>query len=59
MVVVDVVLRATTQAGDESLEAEILESCRASMAWHKVPARVRIVPSLPVGAAGKLLRPAA
>ncbi len=57
VVMVEIVLR---DAGDESprnvLEAEILESCRRTMEWWKVPAIVKVVPSLPVSAAGKLIR---
>jgi acyl-coenzyme A synthetase/AMP-(fatty) acid ligase len=55
VVMVDVVRRG--EGGDDrALEAEILSACRASLAAHKVPAAVRVVPSLPVTAAGKLLR---
>ncbi len=39
-----------------ALEAEILDACRESLAAHKVPAAVRVVPSLAVNAAGKLIR---
>ncbi len=57
VVVVDVVLRAESEAtpGTET-ETEILRTCRGILAAHKVPAMVRFVPALPVGASGKLLR---
>ena len=41
------------------LTREIIEACRRSLPAHKVPAMVRIVPSLEVSAAGKLVRPGA
>ena len=59
VVVVDVVLRADAGEGAQTLEAEILETCRQAMAWFKVPAAVRVVPSLPIGIGGKLIRPGA
>jgi acyl-coenzyme A synthetase/AMP-(fatty) acid ligase len=43
-------------AGD-ALTRDILDLCRRSLPAHKVPAMVRIVPSLEVSPAGKLLRP--
>jgi acyl-coenzyme A synthetase/AMP-(fatty) acid ligase len=42
-----------------ALTREIIEACRRGLAPHKVPAMVRIVPSLEVSAAGKLVRPGA
>jgi acyl-coenzyme A synthetase/AMP-(fatty) acid ligase len=61
VVVVDVVLRpeADTATGAKALEADILGACRQAVAWWKVPAMVRVVPSLPISAAGKLIRHAA
>ena len=59
VVVVDVVLSADAVApgqGTKALEAAILDSCRQGLAAHKVPAAVRVVPSLTVNAAGKLVR---
>jgi acyl-coenzyme A synthetase/AMP-(fatty) acid ligase len=41
------------------LTREIIEACRRGLPPHKVPAMVRIVPSLEVSAAGKLVRPGA
>jgi acyl-coenzyme A synthetase/AMP-(fatty) acid ligase len=43
----------------ETLTRELAESCRRSLAPHKVPAMIRIVPSLEVSPAGKLVRPLA
>lgn len=43
----------------EALAREIIEACRRALPAHKVPAMVRIVPSLEVSAAGKLVRPSA
>jgi acyl-CoA synthetase (AMP-forming)/AMP-acid ligase II len=42
-----------------ALTQEIIEACRRSLPAHKVPAMVRIVPSLELSAAGKLVRPSA
>ncbi len=42
-----------------ALAREIIEACRRGLPAHKVPAMVRIVPSLEVSAAGKLVRPGA
>jgi acyl-coenzyme A synthetase/AMP-(fatty) acid ligase len=58
VVVVDVVLAADAGNGVDAkaLEAEILEGCRKTLAAYKVPAAVRVVPSLNVNAAGKLIR---
>jgi acyl-coenzyme A synthetase/AMP-(fatty) acid ligase len=61
VVAADVVL-ATSGAGGpeatllESTKAEILASCRGTLAPHKVPASIRIVPSLEVTPSGKLGR---
>jgi len=43
----------------EALTRELTEACRRALAPHKVPATIRIVPSLEVSAAGKLVRPVA
>jgi len=42
-----------------ALTREIIEACRRGLPAHKVPAMVRIVSSLEVSAAGKLVRPGA
>jgi acyl-coenzyme A synthetase/AMP-(fatty) acid ligase len=57
LVSADVMLKVATE-GDEAsvIQVEILESCRQSLAPHKVPATVRCVPTLEVAAAGKLVR---
>jgi acyl-CoA synthetase (AMP-forming)/AMP-acid ligase II len=56
VVVVDVVLVPGARQDPKAVEAEILDSCRDNLAAFKVPAAIRIVPSLNVTAAGKLLR---
>jgi acyl-coenzyme A synthetase/AMP-(fatty) acid ligase len=43
----------------EVLTRELTERCRRSLAAHKVPAMIRIVPTLEVSASGKLVRPLA
>ena len=43
----------------ETLTRELTESCRRVLAPHKVPAMIRIVPTLEVSASGKLVRPVA
>jgi acyl-coenzyme A synthetase/AMP-(fatty) acid ligase len=57
IVVADVVLKAGDggEAGP-ALEREIIALCRRDLAAYKVPATVRFVSSLPMTAAGKLLR---
>jgi acyl-coenzyme A synthetase/AMP-(fatty) acid ligase len=40
-----------------TLTRELTERCRGALAPHKVPALIRIVPSLEVSASGKLVRP--
>ena len=63
VVTADVVLTETEAApsaarsADERLKQEILDACRGSLAAHKVPAVIRIVPALEVSASGKLVRP--
>jgi acyl-coenzyme A synthetase/AMP-(fatty) acid ligase len=42
-----------------ALTRELIETCRRSLAPHKVPAMIRIVPALEVSASGKLVRPVA
>jgi acyl-coenzyme A synthetase/AMP-(fatty) acid ligase len=57
IVVADVVVKSPAAAHDaDALKSEILEVCRATLARHKVPATIRFVPTLEVGAAGKLAR---
>jgi len=43
----------------EAVTREIIEACRRVLPAHKVPVMVRIVPSLEVSPAGKLVRPGA
>jgi acyl-CoA synthetase (AMP-forming)/AMP-acid ligase II len=41
----------------ERVKNELLNACRLKLAAHKVPALLRIVQSLDLTAAGKLVRP--
>jgi acyl-coenzyme A synthetase/AMP-(fatty) acid ligase len=64
IVAADVVLAdEVTDKGErpaaEALTRELTECCRRSLAAHKVPAMIRIVPALEVSASGKLVRPGA
>ena len=63
VVTADVVLKeatATATAPDAAtLVREVTESCKRSLASHKVPAMIRIVPALEVSPSGKLVRPSA
>ena len=64
VVTADVVLTDTAQTSADRLAAEtltreIIAACRRGLPAHKVPALVRIVPSLEMSAAGKLVRPGA
>jgi len=43
----------------DALTRAIIDDCRRVLPPHKVPVMVRIVPSLEVSAAGKLVRPSA
>ena len=60
LVAADVVLHESaggrTTDATEAIRREILATCRASLARHKVPATIRFVPALEIGAAGKLAR---
>ena len=61
IVVADVVMSPAAGDGDtagqtEVIKREILDSCRKSLAAHKVPTIIRIVPSLDVTPSGKLVR---
>ena len=61
IVVADVVLKVEPAGGDAStptaeLKEEILQICRDLLAQHKVPAAIRFVADLDVGATGKLVR---
>jgi acyl-coenzyme A synthetase/AMP-(fatty) acid ligase len=42
---------------EEVVKGEILQACRRSLAAHKVPMTIRIVPALEVSESGKLVRP--
>jgi acyl-coenzyme A synthetase/AMP-(fatty) acid ligase len=58
IVMADIVLKEPIMGGPESdaLKQDILNSCRAALPTHKVPAGVKFVPSLEVTPAGKLVR---
>jgi acyl-coenzyme A synthetase/AMP-(fatty) acid ligase len=61
IVVADVVLKvgpasSSAPAPPVNLKEEILQLCRDALAEHKVPAAIRFVADLNVGAAGKLIR---
>ncbi len=55
IVVADIVL-ADPAAAAKQVETEILDLCRDTLAAHKVPATVRVVPSLDMTPSGKLRR---
>jgi acyl-coenzyme A synthetase/AMP-(fatty) acid ligase len=61
VVVADVVLaNPTTQAASDTpdtIKNDLLDTCRRTLAAHKVPALLRFVPALEFTAAGKLVRP--
>ena len=64
VVIADVVLvEHLADAGEasqaERIKAELMESCRRTLAPHKVPSALRVVPFLELTAAGKLVRPGA
>ncbi len=58
VVTAEVVVKDPAAAPDSAtLVREVTESCKRLLAPHKVPAMIRIVPSLEVSASGKLVRP--
>jgi acyl-coenzyme A synthetase/AMP-(fatty) acid ligase len=62
IVVAEIVLKpepaAAEPAGENAaLKTEILQNCHRALAAHKVPAAIRIVPSLEVTPSGKVARP--
>ena len=48
-----------TAPTSEVLARELIDRCRRSLAPHKVPAMIRVVPTLEVSPSGKLVRPLA
>jgi acyl-CoA synthetase (AMP-forming)/AMP-acid ligase II len=62
LVVAEVVVKSDfnpaggADAAAQDLKSEILDACRRSLAPYKVPASIRIVPSLDVTGSGKLAR---
>jgi acyl-CoA synthetase (AMP-forming)/AMP-acid ligase II len=59
VVVADVVLNDpdAAQGSAEAIKSELLQACRQVLPAHKVPAVLRLVPTLELSAAGKLVRP--
>jgi acyl-coenzyme A synthetase/AMP-(fatty) acid ligase len=55
VVAADVVVKSEPPDA-EALKSEILDVCRDTLARHKVPAVIRFVPAIAVGAAGKVVR---
>jgi acyl-coenzyme A synthetase/AMP-(fatty) acid ligase len=56
VVTAEVVLVDGEADSSKLIRQEILESCRARLAAHKVPALIHVVPTLEVSASGKLVR---
>jgi acyl-CoA synthetase (AMP-forming)/AMP-acid ligase II len=56
VVIADIVVRPAPDAEKGDLEGEIIETCRRSLARHKVPISIRIVPALDILPTGKLAR---
>jgi acyl-CoA synthetase (AMP-forming)/AMP-acid ligase II len=54
LVAADVVLEQAADVGNST--SEILEVCRRLLPAHKIPAVIRIVPTLEIGLTGKLVR---
>jgi acyl-coenzyme A synthetase/AMP-(fatty) acid ligase len=61
VVIAEIVLKEAAGAppAADALTHQIIEACRRTLPAHKVPAMVRIVASLEVSPAGKLVRPSA
>jgi acyl-coenzyme A synthetase/AMP-(fatty) acid ligase len=58
VVTAEVVLKDPAAAPDgATVVREVTESCKRLLAAHKVPAMIRVVPSLEVSPSGKLVRP--
>lgn len=53
----DAVVGQAERPANEQLSREIAELCQRILAAHKVPALIRIVPTLAMSASGKLVRP--
>jgi acyl-coenzyme A synthetase/AMP-(fatty) acid ligase len=61
IIIADVILKEesrqnATAHGDVSLKGEILQICREVLPKHKIPTAINFVPTLAVGATGKLIR---
>ncbi len=59
VVLIDGTPQAPGPANTQGIEDELLNACRQALPAHKVPASVRLVPTLELTAAGKLVRPSA
>jgi acyl-coenzyme A synthetase/AMP-(fatty) acid ligase len=59
IVLADEVSGVRERPAPSALTRELTESCRRSLAAHKVPALIRFVPALEMSASGKLVRPLA
>jgi len=59
VVLIDSAAPAAQAAVVDQLKRELLDACRQALPAHKVPAMLRIVPTLELTAAGKLVRPRA
>jgi acyl-coenzyme A synthetase/AMP-(fatty) acid ligase len=57
LVIADVVLKMSQVENGDAVDArDILHHCRSELDPHKVPAAINIVPMLPIGVSGKLVR---
>jgi acyl-CoA synthetase (AMP-forming)/AMP-acid ligase II len=56
IVVADIVCRPTAPGAAPANTSDVRDFCRARLAPHKVPAAIRIVPSLDIAPSGKLVR---
>lgn len=59
LVVAEVVLRGASLSQDrdtQAIQEDILQHCRAALPPHKVPALVKVVPSLALAGSGKVMR---
>jgi len=61
IVVADIVLKKydrqqSTVDEEVVIKSEILKMCRATLTTYKIPVAVNVVPALPIGATGKVIR---
>jgi acyl-coenzyme A synthetase/AMP-(fatty) acid ligase len=57
LVQAEIVLNVGERGSDAEITQEISTLCRAKLAPHKVPSRIRLVSELAVTSGGKLARP--